>query len=168
MLAPAVDLLLGSGKQVVVVARGPAAADGGSGLLTAVSLDWQDPGAVDARLTQLTRDRPLDAAIVYCPTAPTEVRDRFVAAVQGRVVLLLTSAAAQPPAPGADSVDLADLPPYPAVRVRRLLLGRQPAPQGARWHTPQEISQAAVEVLRTGHESTLGTIRPWAGRPPSS
>lgn len=168
MLRPAVDLLLGIGSEVVVVARRPAAADGAGGLLTAVSLDWQDPGAVDARLTQLTRDRPLDAAILYCPTAPAEVRDRFVAAVQGRVVLLLTSAAAQPPAPGADSVDLADLPEFPAVRVRRLLLGWLPAPQGARWHAPQEISQAAVEVLRTGDESTLGVIRPWAGRPRSS
>ena len=49
-----------------------------------------------------------------------------------------------------------------AGATKRLVLGWR----GARWHTPAEVSAAALALaLGAGHEATLGAVRPWAARP---
>ena len=117
--------------------------------VTALETDWTDPAAVRDALA----GRSFDAALLYCPTAAADSVAAMVGATTGRVVRLLTSAVAAPP------FDLADLPPDRAVR---LVLGWAPGP---RWHTPEEVSRAALDVLRDGADTVLGAIRPWADRP---
>lgn len=119
--------------------------------VTAVPVDWDD--LVALRRTLPNRYR---AALLYCPTAPLD-SVMVLGERAGSVVHLLTSDAAAPERVGP-SVDLTRIP---AVGIR-LLLGWHPA---GRWHTPQEISTAAIAVFDGGGERILGRLRPWAERP---
>ncbi len=112
------------------------------------------------------------------------------AAVDGPLVAVLTSAVAAPPAADDPAAVLAALarrladPATPAADLRLLLLGwagptpgaskpaepsgaseASEAPGPARWHTPAEISAAALAVLRDPAPARLGVLRPWADRP---
>ena len=74
------------------------------------------------------------------------------AATAGRCVLVRPSAAADPHT-GAG-----------IVPADTLQLGwTEDAPH--RWHTPDEVSIAALAVLADGEPRTLGTVRPWSDRP---
>ncbi|WP_204045090.1 hypothetical protein [Acrocarpospora phusangensis] len=74
-----------------------------------------------------------------------------VRARAGRVVQVLTSAYAAP-----------DAPPAPLADQPRLLLGWHPS---KRWHTPEEISAAALRLTGHGDADVLGVTRPWDDRP---
>ncbi|MFG3101398.1 hypothetical protein ACGFZL_12875 [Streptomyces sp. NPDC048182] len=141
----------------------------------------RDVGApgLEAALASAARDVPFTGALLYCPFAgPPAVRTLVRAVPPGRpVVLVLTSAHAAPV--GRESATgpwhPAELPPEarPAPDCRLLVLGWHEegdgAGTGARWHTPEEISTAALDLWDAGRarDAVLGTLRPWGARPGS-
>lgn len=188
ILSPAVRVLLDRGSRVSVVSRSgrgvPPRAD-------AVVADVTEVAALDAALDLAIGERgSLGLALAYQPFAPAGAWTALAARVGGPLVALLTSVHAAP----RD----APAPPLPAgavegAEVRHLLLGWHPPGAGlpARWHTPREISAAALEVAGAAGESAgglglasgtgaqggapvpgmpkrpavLGVVRPWEGRP---
>ena len=137
ILAPVVPRLTVRGDAVTGVARS-AGAD--------IRVDAADAFALSAALGS-TR---WDAAIVYMPaTSPTSLR--IIDQAVGSVVRLLTSDAA---APGR---------PDPLASASVLLLGW--TADGHHWHTPEEVSDAAIAVLDSGESAMLGVVRPWSDRP---
>lgn len=118
--------------------------------------------AVDARDAAALR-RALGArrwarAVVYAPAVTDASLPVLRAAVDGPVVLVRTSAEATPPPEEPEA-------PAPEPGPWTLQLGWATGAGGARWHTPEEISDAALAVLRDGAGRTLGAVRPWADRP---
>ncbi|PDQ35989.1 MAG: hypothetical protein B5766_02255 [Candidatus Lumbricidophila eiseniae] len=113
---------------------------------------------VDARsvsaFSSAINERCWNRAVVYAPAVSSGVLKRLDSAVEGVIVLVRTTAAV------TDTVGRLELPPG------TLQLGWTDAPDGkTRWHTPEEISQAALEVLNNGRATVLGRITPWADRP---
>ena len=163
ILRPAVLQLARSGRTVVAVARGR---------VDLTTLEAAGGQRVEVVPIDLTRSRevaaatatggalagPLDAALVYQPRTFAPEFDRVLAHVHGRVVRLLTSAAG---APDVAPWDDGDRRPDEA----RLLLGWTGPDDAPRWHTPEEVSAAALEVAAHGRDAVLGRVRPWAGRP---
>ncbi len=143
ILSPAVRVLVDRGARVSVVSRSghgvPAGAD-------AVVADVTRVAALAAALDLAIGERgPLGLALAYQPFAPAGAWAALAARVDGPLVALLTSGHAAP----RD----APAPPLPAgavagAEVRHLLLGWHPPGAGlpARWHTPEEISAAALGV----------------------
>src|SRR5689334_10427636 len=114
-----------------------------------------EPVVADASVDRLPTG--WDAAVVYCPA----VSEAAIAALdeQGRVLRVRTSAAADPQRAGED-FDPATLP------ADTLQLGWHLDADGdARWHTPAEVSAAALAVLDSGTSAVLGVVRPWGGHP---
>lgn len=116
--------------------------------------DYTDP----QRLAEDLPPGPYEAALLYCPHAPVSARQVLAERTHGPVVELLTSAVADPGRVGLH-LELADLPTVGTVRV---LLGWA---DGPRWHTPSELSQAALAALADGQDRILGRVRPWEERP---
>ena len=77
------------------------------------------------------------------------------------MVCLLTSAAARPVRDEPFDLASVEVP----EGCRRLVLGWAEDEGAARWHSPEEISAAALDVLFTGHGRVLGVVRPWDRRP---
>jgi hypothetical protein len=124
--------------------------------LVPVVADLTDVASVRRALGRLPR---LDAAVMYAPLADQVVHQMLCAAVDGPIVELLTSRWADP---SRGDVALDDL----SSGGTALLLGWSRLPSGAsRWHSPTEISDAALEVLSTGRPRQLGAVRPWSDRP---
>lgn len=146
ILAPAASALMKRGAEVTGISRrrrSPAGVDG-------LHVDAHDLPALDAALGSAR----WEAAIVYAPAVTARTLPRIAAAVDGRVVLVRTSAAADP-AHGLEPVLAPDV----------LLLGWVDDGRSTRWHTPQEVSDAALEVLADGEPRILGAVRPWERRP---
>lgn len=160
VLRPAVEHLLGDGWTVLAAARGAARLAGLSARVLPVPLDVTEPGSVSVALAQ----HRVDAAVLYVPMAPDAVRHllaRYLADVPGPVVEILTSR-------WAATTDAAESPPdmhtlTPAPLGTPVLLGWVGAER--RWHTPAEISAAALHAFRSGQPAILGVVRPWSGRP---
>ncbi len=118
-----------------------------------VPVDYRDSEFLGRALGAI---EPLDQALIYAPTAPPTFVNDVSAHVSGIVVHVYTSGAVRP---GAH-------PPADHGRDLRLLLGWTHTPVGtSRWHTAEEISSAALQVLRNRRGQTLGYIRPWIDRP---
>ncbi|MFE2374697.1 hypothetical protein [Streptomyces sp. NPDC059398] len=121
----------------------------------------------------------LTGALVYSPALPPGAAASCLRGLLGGpCVLLLPSRWADPAeaavwghggAAGQGSWTPALLPPEarPAEWVRPLVLGWRAEEGGTRWHTPEEISAAALELLDAPAPAAavLGRVRPWAGRP---
>ncbi|BEP14774.1 hypothetical protein acdb102_30850 [Acidothermaceae bacterium B102] len=161
-LRPAAFALASSWATVVAWALHQESLDGFASAARApvetIAVDYTDVAAVTATLAA---QGTFDAALLYCPSASADVVTHFARAVRGPVVCLLTSAAAAPVRD--EAFDLASV----AVPqgCRRLVLGWAGDDGATRWHTPEEISAAALDVLFTGHERVLGVVRPWDRRP---
>ena len=140
ILRPAVQTLCRRGVRVVAVSR--------RGADSSIAVDARDAGALATALA----DESWDDAVVYDP-AVTEASLAFLrASTPGRCVHVRTSGAADPT--------------HGALVVCRdtLQLGwTREKPH--RWHTPDEVSATALEVLADGVPRTLGVVRPWSGRP---
>ncbi|WP_157520726.1 hypothetical protein [Herbidospora daliensis] len=95
-------------------------------------------------------DRRFDLALVYMPFGDQAAWD-VVDARADRVVQVLTSVYAAPDGPE---------PPLPGRP--RLILGWHPS---GRWHTPEEVSTAALALAESGDDAVLGVTRPWGDRP---
>jgi nucleoside-diphosphate-sugar epimerase len=161
ILRPAVEQLAAAGHDVVAVARdaddlaGLAATS--PGRITACPADWSDPPAFAAALF----GRRFDHALAYCPDAPQASLSTLRDCVDGPSVRVVTSAAARPAVSGTEPFDPSRLPPVPPP-WHRLVLGWTPE---RRWHTPAEVSAAALDTLRAEQDRILGTVRPWSDRP---
>ncbi|MEO3890809.1 hypothetical protein [Nonomuraea sp. B5E05] len=159
ILAPAVRDVLDRGWTASVVSRSAGRVAAADARARAAVADVTVPGALRSALG----DARFDLALVYQPFAPAEAWRAVADRVAGTLVALLVSAHAAPrgaPAPplpeGVDGTAL----------VRHLVLGWHAADSGrARWHTPEEISKAVLDVADHGRSAVLGTVRPWAARP---
>ena len=139
ILAPAAATLHARGDHVIGVAR---------------SGDGMPPGVEVALVDATVGPLPTgwDAALVYAPAVSAPTLDLLRAA--GRVVLVRGSRYADPA--------LGEL----VVPPDTLQLGWHVAADGdVRWHTPTEVSVAAMEVLDSGDGAVLGSVRPWDHRP---
>jgi hypothetical protein len=173
ILRPAVQTLATQGRSVLAIARDPAAlADLAEELGPLVST-----AAVDTRRPQVLARALASgrwaAAVAYGPAMSDDGWADLSAAVEGPVVHLLTSGVAAPEsadrggghsAAGGATFDPNRLGPLPPHSVR-LVLGWT---TDGRWHTPSEVSAAAVATLANGSigaTSVLGQLRPWSARP---
>lgn len=157
ILRPALDELRARGNVVFGLARGAAALAEIDGVQPVVA-DLTDASSIRATLRNLPR---FDAALVYAPSAAVGVLPLLAAQTDGPLVELFTSRWADP-SDGRDG----DPARLPSVGVP-LLLGWTSDGRATRWHTPAEISRAALEVLASGRPAVLGSVRPWTGRPGS-
>ncbi len=174
ILRPAVLSLAAAGWMVAAVARqhdrlDVLAADAGPGVIP-LSVDVYDAGAV---ADVLGTAPSFDAAILYLAEADDDrenaaadrlsrvvrgikvVRGNAVVrsntVVRGTTVRILTSRWTPTTSP---ELTTGRWPRRPGRS--HLLLGVGSDAGGARWHTPEEISRAAIEVLRSGSDAVLG------------
>ncbi|MFE6886868.1 hypothetical protein [Streptomyces sp. NPDC057694] len=175
ILRPAVTALSERAVSVTAVARSAAdlreLADEYPDLVTPLVADVTAPD-VGAVLRAAAERAPLTGAVVYAPAVPPgALADLVGAVVPGPVVVLATSEWAVPTEPGTDAGEWTpnDLPAQArsGVAARMLVLGWHEGEQAARWHTPDEISAAALALLDApvDRNAVLGTVRPWSSRP---
>lgn len=176
ILRPAVTALTARGSAVTAVARSAAGLRGlvneTPGRVTPLKADVTAAGFGDM-LHRATERSGLTGALVYAPAGPPTAIEALTRnlVVSGPVVLLLTSDRAAPGVFAQQSTAWTpdSLPAWPCQGpdCRRLVLGWHRDAGGARWHTPQEISVAALALLDAPAErdSVLGTVRPWEERP---
>lgn len=145
ILAPAASELAARGDSVISVSSGrrPVRTD-----VPSTVVDARDAAALGTALEGVS----WDDAIVYAPAVGDDSLELLIAATAGRCVLVRTSQAADP-ARGES--------PVPADTLQLGWTAGTPA----RWHTPGEVSAAALAVLSDGEPRTLGVVRPWSGRP---
>lgn len=146
ILAPAASKLVAGGTAVTGLATGRRPAPRGVNL---TALDARSATEVAGALGE----HRFDAALVYEPAVTTQSLAVLRTRVLGRLVIVRTSEAADP-ARGPFSVP-SDI----------LQLGWTQERNGSRWHTAEEVSEAALGVLQDGVGRTLGVVRPWEGRP---
>ncbi|WP_346156312.1 hypothetical protein [Nonomuraea recticatena] len=172
ILAPAVGTLARRGTVVSVVSRSAARvaalrdglATAGGARVNGVIADVTDPPALAAALDEAAGTcGPIGLALVYQPFAPAEAWDTLVPRVGELLVTVLVS-----------NYAAEDAPPPPLreghherLLVRHLLLGWHRDVNGVRWHTPEEVSTAAVGVADRRASTVLGAVRPWTERPGS-
>lgn len=140
ILAPAWEAFRSRGDGVVAVSR--------HGARGSIAVDARDAPALRAALDG---EAWIDA-VVYAPAVSAESLSYVRGATTGRCVLVRTSDAAAPEFGTS------------AVPRDTLQLGWTDDPT-PRWHTPAEVSCAALEVLADGMPRTLGVVRPWSDRP---
>lgn len=175
ILRPAVATLSERAGSVTAVAR--SAADLGDlaaaypGRVTPLAAD-ATAHDFDAVLRAAAERAPLTGAVVYAPAvAPGTLAALVGAVVAGPVVVIATSKWAAPAASGTDTDAWTpdDLPAAARSEApsRRLVLGWRGTGEAARWHTPPEISAAALALLDApaDRDAVLGTVRPWSSRP---
>lgn len=122
-----------------------------------VAVDYTDTAALALAVRTLPK---IDAALIYAPGASFESSLIFRDLVDGPVVEILGSSAARgnPDLPfAADQIIPTGNQPW-----NTLVLGWT---VDKKWHSAEQISQRAVEVLKSGVNGTLGALRPWTDRP---
>ncbi|WP_341935774.1 hypothetical protein MRBLWO14_001445 [Microbacterium sp. LWO14-1.2] len=144
ILAPAAAALVARGAAVTGVGRSRAMPQG----VLPVFVDAQVSEDLDRALGR----RRWSAAIVYLPAVSDASAARIAEAVDGRLVRVRMSAAADP-ASGEFTL--------PADTLQ---LGWTDETR-PRWHTPDEVSAAALAVFEDGASRVLGAVRPWERRP---
>jgi hypothetical protein len=164
VLAPAVRTLAERGSAVSVVSRSsdasrPEVPAPPSELVVADVRDTVALGKALHRAVQLRG--PITLTLAYQPFAPQPSWVMLADRTRGPLVALWVSAFA---ARGAPLPPLHD-GPQGSAEVRHLLLGWHSGPSGSRWHTPDEISEAALRVADERKSAVLGRIRPWSSRP---
>lgn len=145
ILGPAAAALVAGGASVLGVSRGARPVPDG---VIPVAVDAHDADALAAALAA----RSWTDALVYGPAVSADSLRVLRASTPGGFVLVRTSSAADP----ARGILV--------VPDGTLQLGWSAGPD-ARWHTPAEVSDAALDVLGDGRARTLGVVRPWADRP---
>jgi hypothetical protein len=171
ILRPAVGVLAAGGQLLSVVARTGADLDllalepSVHGRVHGVPVDHGDAGALAAALDGSIAARgPFAAALVYMPSAPPASWRVLAERTAGaRRIAVLTSAHG---APGSTTATRrAAVAADAGTGV--LLLGWAVEDGVARWHTPEEISGGALQLLPVPGlaEAVLGTVEPWSDRP---
>ncbi len=145
IFAPAAVTLLSRGVPVTGVGRSRPMPDG----VEALRVDATDASALASALGA----RRWTDAVVYAPAVSDASLALLGAAVDARTVVVRTSADADPARGEAEIPD------------DTLQLGWTGDSASPRWHSPTEVSDAALAVLDDGIGRTLGCVRPWAERP---
>jgi hypothetical protein len=125
-----------------------------------VPVDAGEPNALAGALDAAIDARgAFDLAVVYAPFAPAESVREISSRASGRLLYALTS---EWEAPDADRAERdAWAPDAAGGRAQRVTLGWARAPDGTRWHTPEEVSSGVIRALESGEEEvTLGTLSP--------
>jgi hypothetical protein len=138
ILAPAAQTLAARGDEVTGLAL---SADGVPEGVPALVGDASDPATFAGR--------SWDGAIVYLPAVGDASMRALADAVAGPIVRVAVTAAADPARGDFE------------LREWTLQLGWD----DGRWHTPAEVSEAALAVLSDGRGRLLGVVRPWSERP---
>ena len=146
ILAPLAAALAAAGDEVTGVARTRSAPPGVATVLV-------DAGSPDALRSELGGG-DWECAVVYAPAVSADSLAAVAALVSGRTVVVRTSASADP---ARGPLRIPD---------DTLQLGWTSASDGGpRWHSPEEVSAAALLVLADGDGRVLGRVRPWDERP---
>ena len=171
ILRPAALALLREGHAVTATARTQAsldslgrAAEGCPGEAYGIAGDYDRPGALALALASAVAARgAFDLALVYAPGHAPLARAALAEHPPAIMVDILTSGHG---APGVGEGDRRRAARGPERSVR-LLLGWVADPCSTRWHTPEEVSAAALSASRApdGSELVLGALRPWRDRP---
>jgi hypothetical protein len=172
ILRPAALALLGGGHAVTATARTHASLDslmraaaGCPGEAYGIAGDYDRPGALALALANAVAARgAFDLALVYAPGHALLARAALAAHPPAIMVDILTSGHG---APGIGEGDRRRAAARGRERSVRLLLGWVADSGGTRWHTPEEVSAAALSASRApdGSELVLGALRPWRDRP---
>jgi hypothetical protein len=172
VLRPAALELLRAGHRVTVTARTQAsiaaladAAGSHRGRLRGIAGDYEQAAALEpALIDAVDAAGPFELALVYMAAGAPVARAALAAHPAATVVDLLTSAHG---APGVDASARARYALRGRERSVRLLLGWARDAGASRWHTPAEISAAALAArgAATDCELVLGVLRPWRDRP---
>jgi hypothetical protein len=171
-LGPAALALAARGYAVTALARDRPAlarlAEGAGPGLCPLAADFADPALAELLGGAEQVFGRFTGALLYCPGASSRAVQLLYERTAGpRTVRLLTSAWAEPPADRPTA--LPRRPPRNPAGVRTLLLGWHVLPdgRGTRWHSPQELSDAALELFDASGVETqnLGEVRPWTDRP---
>jgi hypothetical protein len=172
ILRPAALALLREGHAVTATARTQAsldslgrAAEGCPGEAYGIAGDYARPGALALALASAVAARgAFDLALVYVPGHAPLARAALAEHPPAIMVDILTSGHG---APGVGEGDRRRAAARGRERSVRLLLGWVADPCGTRWHTPEEVSAAALSASRApdGSELVLGALRPWHDRP---
>jgi hypothetical protein len=156
ILAPLVAALAVEGRAITAVGR-RAQRLPGPPLAEPLASDTTTAAGAAA----VAANGPYEAAVMYRPAVAAETLTVLLAAVSGRAVIVLPRSAADPET-GHDPAHLGGaLRPRPADGL--LVLGWRTDPP--RWHSPEEVSRAAAQVLACGEDAVLGALRPWSERP---
>ena len=164
ILLPAVLSLSAAGLDVVAVGRddrklAPLAA---ATSVVTINGDLHDASALEATLRN-ARIEPAGAIIYSADASATELR-KIGALVNGPRLYVLASQFGAPP--GDDQQGVVDSEALDqTLHGCVLILGWAATPSGPRWHSPDEVSSAALEHFRARSSGTLGTVRPWSQRP---
>ena len=143
ILGPAAAALAGRGDAVLGVSRGGRAVPPGVESLVTDAADR-------ASLVGALEGRRWDDAVVYAPAVSDASSAELHGRTPGRFVLVRVTAAADP---ARGPLDIPD---------DTVQLGWA---AGRRWHTPDEVSAAALATLDDGRPRLLGAVRPWSDRP---
>ena len=146
ILAPAAAALVRAGDAVTGVGRTRPVPEG----VETLHLDARSAPA----LAYAIADRHFDRALVYAPAVTADSLSALAGAVSGRTVLIRTSASADP---ARGELVLPE---------DTLQLGWTDTESGGvRWHSPEQVSDAALAVLSDGRARVLGRVRPWGDKP---
>lgn len=160
ILRPAVAELARRGATVLAVARSwedlDRLAREHSGTVVPVAVDHGD---VAALLAAVRGAGSPASALAYAPHGDERTWQALRLLVAGPVVQLLTTVQFAPVAGDAER-----LPARPgcAGDWHRLLLGWT---RDRSWHTPAQVSLAALAALDGRRDGILGSVRPWSDRP---
>lgn len=163
MLLPAVQSLLNSDHNVIVVARNPERA-GTHPRLTLVQGDWSNPTHLEENLGNAIGQARPSKALLWIHSAYAEEMhkslDKFISP-HATVVQLLGSYGSDLPKTEAPAA-------YRKPRdYRQVVLGfAGPLGGPTRWLTDEEISQGALRAFDVAETCQLvGRIEPWSDRP---
>jgi hypothetical protein len=172
ILRPAALALLREGHAVTATARTHASLDslvraaaGCPGEVYGIAGDYDRPGALALALASAVAARgAFDLALVYTPGPAPLARAALAAHAPAVIVDILTSGHG---APGVGESDRRRTAAGGRERSVRLLLGWVADAHVTRWHTPEEVSAAALSASHAadGSELVLGVLRPWRDRP---
>lgn len=171
MLAGLVTALARQGRHVSVIARDPGRlarlAEATRGI-TPLPLDYHDADALEAALTQASRDHGrIERAVGWFHCGAPEIPLAVARHVRRVYCHVLGSAAADPSTPAVLDRWRAAFAVLPRLDYRIAVLGFVVEPDGrSRWLTHDEISAGAAAALADARPlSIIGAVAPWSARP---
>ncbi|WP_421931544.1 hypothetical protein [Phenylobacterium sp.] len=163
MLSELCEALAGDGGRLSLLSRHASRAAGTDGF----DCDYHDGVAFAAALdAAIARSGPIDRAVAWFHTLKIEAPRLLAARVEGAMFQVLGSAVADPAHPERLETARRVAEGLPRCAVRQIVLGFRVEAGRARWLTNAEISQGALEAIRSDRPLTvIGQTEPWSARP---